>query len=292
MKDWDREFDTVARVNPVKLDESAFPMTLEEMQDLFKSVAMGVEVKEDRLRPTMMAFMKDLEHMFKALPVKIFSPQTLKQELESAVETPDLKKDLRTEEHQTRHRLLCCVVVSSGIAFFLKLFSASKQPSAMEAAAASLLEGLSPFIGHLTNDALLKFFRARVALRTWVFRTPLDLLARDLIKSDPFSVKLFCPKAVDRVTEAFGKFRDRTVSWHTLLLKKGGGAAPSGQRGKNKKETRPQFQTRGSFNRGRFPRPYRGHPGGGRFREEAPQPYGQPFRGQGARGVSGKGRRG
>ena len=60
----------------------------------------------------------------------------------------------------------------------------------MEAAAASLLEGLAPFIGHLTRDALLKFFKARVALRTSVFRTPLDQLARDLIKSDPFSVKL------------------------------------------------------------------------------------------------------
>ena len=164
VKDWDREFDTVARVNPVKLDESAFPLSLEEMQDLFKSIAMGVEVKEEKPRPTMMAFMKELEHMFRALPVKIFPPQTLRQELESAVETPDLKKDLRTKEHQTRHRLLCCVVVSSGIAF-LKLFSASKQPSAMEAAAVSLLEGLSPFIGHLTNGALLKFFNPCVLLK-------------------------------------------------------------------------------------------------------------------------------
>ena len=85
----------------------------------------------------------------------------------------------------------------------------------MEVAAASLLEGLAPFIGHLTRDALLKFFKARVALRTSVFRTPLDQLARDLIKSDPFSVKLFCPSAVEKVVEAFGKYRDRQMSWVT-----------------------------------------------------------------------------
>ena len=108
IKDWDRYFDTVARVNPVKLKESAFPLTLDEMQDMFKSVAMGVEVEEAKLQPTMMAFLKDLEHMFQALPVKAFHPQALKKELESAVDSPDLNKTLRTEEHQTRHRLLCC----------------------------------------------------------------------------------------------------------------------------------------------------------------------------------------
>ena len=160
----------------------------------------------------------------------------------------------------------------------------------MESAAASLLESLSPFIGYLTRDALLKFFKARVALRTSVFRTPLDQLARDLIKCDPFSVKLFCPSAVEKVVEAFGKYRDRQMSWHTLLLKKG--AAPS-QKKKKRKETRPQQQQqqqRGSF---RTRGSYRGHPGGGEFRSEPPQPYGQqPFRGRGARGVSGKGRRG
>ena len=238
-----------------------------------------------------MAFIKELEHMFKALPVKAFHPQTLRQELEAEVETPELKKDLRTEEHQTRHRLLCCVVVVSGIAFFLKLFSASKQPSAMEAAAASLLEGLSPFIGHLTNDALLKFYRARVALRKSVFKVPLDQLARDLIKCDPFSVKLFCPKAVEKVVKTFGKYRERTVTWSTLLLKKGGGAAPSGQKGRRKKRARPSFTAGGSY-RGRGQRPYRGHPGGGNFRQEVPQPYDPPFRGQRARGASGRGRRG
>ena len=99
VKDWDKEFDTVARVNPVKLSESAFPYSAEEMKDLFKSVAMGVEVKESQLKPTMMAFLKELEPLFKALPVKIFHPQTLKRELESSVDTPELKKSLCQEEH-------------------------------------------------------------------------------------------------------------------------------------------------------------------------------------------------
>ena len=70
------------------------------MQDLFKSVAMGVEVKDSQLRPTMMAFLKELKPLFRALPVKMFHPQALKQELESSVDTPDLRKSLRLEEHQ------------------------------------------------------------------------------------------------------------------------------------------------------------------------------------------------
>ena len=297
IKDWDRYFDTVARVNPVKLKESAFPLTLDEMTDMFKSVAMGVEVEEAKLQPTMMAFLKDLEHMFQALPVKAFHPQVLKKELESAVDSPDLNKALRVEEHQTRHRLLCCVVATSGIAFFLKLFSGSGQPSAMESAAASLLESLSPFIGHLTRDALLKFFKARCALRTSVFRTPLDQLSKDLIKSDPFSTSLFCPKAVAKVVKTFGEIRDRSVTWTNLLIKKSGGAATSGQqaRGKRKRKNKkgPTYPTRGgqpAF-RGRGQQPFRGHSSGGGY--SAPQQdYQQPFRGRGGRGGQGRGKRG
>ena len=282
VKEWDREFNMVARVNPVKLSESAFPFTTDEMQDLFKSVAMGVEVKEAQLKPTMMACLKELEPLFKALPGKVFHPQALKQELGSAVDTPELKKALRLEEHSTRHRLLCCMVVTSGIAFFLKLFSASRQPSAMEAAAASLLESLSPFIGHLTSDALLKFFKAKVALRTSVFKTPLDQLARDMIRSDLFSVKLFCPEVVEKVTVAFGKFRDRTVSWSTLLARKPAG--PSGQR--EQAPSRPRVAGGRSSFRRRDSRPFRGSPYGGRYQEEAPRPYGQPFRGRRVRGTT------
>ena len=212
------------------------------------------------------------------------------------MDTPELKKELRSEELQTRHRLLCCIAIASGIAFFLKLFSASKRPSAMEVAAASLLEGLTPFISHLTNDALLKFFRARCALRTSVFRTPLDQLSRDLIKSDPFSTNLFCPKAVERVVKTFGEIRDRSVTWSTLLLKKTGSAAFSGQRGrgKNKNKKGPSFQTRGgppSFPRGRGQKPFKGYPSSGGY--SAPQQYDQqPFRGRGGRGGPGKGKRG
>ena len=152
----------------------------------------------------------------------------------------------------------------------------------MEAAAASLLEGLAPFIGHLTRDALMRFFRARVKLRSSVFRTPLDQLARDLIKSDPFSVKLFCPKVVEKVVETFGKFRDNRMTWDDLLLRKTGVVIKR----RGRREAGP---LRGPL---RARRPFRGLPGGSVFRQQAPQPYGQPFRGHGARGAYGRGRRG
>ena len=80
VKDWDRFFDTIARINPVKLSASSFPLTLTEVQDLFKSIAMGIETEEVKLRPTMLVFLKDLEPMFQALPVKVFGPQQLKRE--------------------------------------------------------------------------------------------------------------------------------------------------------------------------------------------------------------------
>ena len=297
VKDWDKEFDTVACLKPVKLSESAFPYSLDETQELWKKVALGVEIKDQRLHPTMMTFIKDLEHMFKALPVKAFHAQQLRQELESAVDTPELKKELRGEDLQTRHRLLCCVVLTSGIAFFMKLFTASKRPSALEVAAASLLDGLEPFIAHLTNDALLRFFKARCALRASVFRTPLDQLSKDLIKSDPFSTSLFCPKAVAKVVKTFGEIRDRSVTWTNLLIKKSGGAATSGQqaRGKRKRKNKkgPTYPTRGgqpAF-RGRGQQPFRGHSSGGGY-QTPHQDFQQPFRGRGGRGGQGRGKRG
>ena len=161
---------------------------------------------------TMVAFLKELEPVFKALPVKRFHPQVLKEEFEASVETPELKKLLLAEEVHARHLLLSCIVITSSVAFFLKLFKASKQPSAMEVAGASLLEGLSPYLGFLTKEAILRFFKARVELRRSVFKKPLDQLSVNLIKSNQFSTSLFDPQTVEKVTEAFSTFRDRTVS--------------------------------------------------------------------------------
>ena len=84
------------------------------------------------------------------------------------------------------------------MAVFLRLFKASKQPSALGVAGASLLEGLSPYVGFLIKDAIHRFFKARVNLRKSVFRVPLDQLSRDLIKAYPFSTSLFDPQMVEK----------------------------------------------------------------------------------------------
>ena len=109
----------MAKINPVKLTESAFPMSLLDMSETFRSIAMGVETPDFSLKPNMLAFLKELEPMFRALPVKKFGSQALKQEFEASVQTPELKKELLVNEHQSRHLLLCCVVITSCIAFFM-----------------------------------------------------------------------------------------------------------------------------------------------------------------------------
>ena len=43
VREWNRKFDMVARINPVKLSNSAFPMTMLAMMVLFRSIAMGVD---------------------------------------------------------------------------------------------------------------------------------------------------------------------------------------------------------------------------------------------------------
>ena len=76
---WHKKFDTVARINPVKLSESAFPLSMTEMEEEFRTIAMGLESQPFMLQPTMLAFLKELEPVFKALPVNKISPTCLKR---------------------------------------------------------------------------------------------------------------------------------------------------------------------------------------------------------------------
>ena len=43
VRKWHKKFDTVARINPVKLTESAFPLSMMEMEEEFRTIAMGLE---------------------------------------------------------------------------------------------------------------------------------------------------------------------------------------------------------------------------------------------------------
>ena len=228
------------------------------MQDLFKNIAMGLETKPHKLRPTMLSFLRELEPAFKALPVKKFLGTTLKEELEASADMPELKKPLLQTEFHSRQLLLACMVITTNMSFFLKLFKASEQKTAMEIAGASLLEGLSPYLEFLTEEHLVNFFKGRVALRSSAFKKPLDQLAMDLIKSDPFSTNLFDPAAVEKVTNTFGMLNDRSVSWKTLLVTKGGKRGPGFRRPARPYWSDRRGDRRGGSGRGRA----RGRAGG------------------------------
>ena len=85
-----------------------------------------------------------------------------------------------------------------------------------------------------------------MALRRSVFKMPLDQLSRDLIKANPFLCCLFDTDMADKVTETFGTFRDRSVSWRTLLVAKRGKFQGTSQ----KFQGRPLWTARGSGIRG------------------------------------------
>ena len=188
-------------VDDTILPSQDLPLTMEDAQALYATIASGSKFRNFSLKPSCLIALKSFEPLVSCLPVDQFKKDIFGKTFtlpQNAFVGPDF--DLLRKEHKARLDLLSITVALSALRTFGINFKTANAVSTLDAGSFSFFVGLQGFIDYAWHNAFVRFAEVRSELRKSAFKSPYGHQVSRLIYEDPFSTSLFSEKVVKEIS--------------------------------------------------------------------------------------------